>query len=228
MSDSSQQTGDHVEPVCPVGEVSCQWLDELGRLRVRITELNELVSVDELTGLYNLRYFRSLLKSEMQRCKRSGIPLSLVVVDIDHFKRVNDTHGHESGNLALQHVARLLRLGLRSSDIVCRYGGEEFVLVFPETLLPIAIEVAERIRLSIEDSVVTLNDGTELQLTVSMGANVFNHTDILEPEQFVDLADRYLYEAKQAGRNCIRYPDFVHMREDSEVTNDERAMLVGD
>lgn len=228
MTDAPVQSENTEQPVCPVGEPSCEWLDELGRLRGRIEELNELVSVDELTGLYNLRYFRNLLQSEMQRCKRSGIPLSLVIVDIDHFKQVNDTHGHESGNIALQEVARLLREGVRSSDIVCRYGGEEFVMVLPETQLPVAIEVAERIRSSIEASVIKLVDGNELDLTASMGANVFNHTDTVSIEDFVDSADRYLYEAKQGGRNCIRYPDFVHLRADSEVSNDERAMLFGD
>lgn len=228
MSDSPLQPEDNEQPSCPVGEASCDWLNEVGRLRGRIDELNELVSVDELTGLYNLRYFRNLLQSEMQRCKRSGIPLSLVIVDIDHFKQVNDTHGHESGNIALQEVARLIREGFRSSDIVCRYGGEEFVVVLPETQLPVAVEVAERIRLSIEASVIDLADGTELDLTASMGAHVFNHTDNLSIEDFVDLADRHLYEAKQSGRNCIRYPDFVHLRADSEVSNDERAMLFGD
>ena len=174
----------------------------------RIIELNELVSVDELTGLYNLRYFRNLLLAEMQRCKRTGIPLSLVIVDIDFFKKVNDTYGHEAGNLALQHVARLLRDGVRGSDIVRRYGGEEFVMVFPETLLPIAIEVAERVRQSIEADVVLLPDGIELKLTASMGANVFNHTDSPEIEDFVDSADRYLYEAKQGGRNQILLSGF--------------------
>ena len=228
MTDSPSQPEDIEKLNCPVGESSCEWLDEVGRLRGRIDELNELVSVDELTGLYNLRYFRNLLQSEMQRCKRSGIPLSLVIVDIDHFKQVNDSHGHESGNIALQEVARLLREGVRGSDIVCRYGGEEFVLVLPETQLPVAIEVAERIRLSIEASVVDLADGTQLDLTASMGAQVFNHTDNMTIENFVDLADRYLYEAKQSGRNCIRYPDYVHLRADSEVSNDERAMLFGD
>lgn len=228
MTDLPPQSVDSDTLQCPVGEAQCLWLDEVACLRGRINELNELVSVDELTGLYNLRYFRNLLKSEMQRCKRTGIPLSLVVVDIDHFKKVNDTYGHEAGNLALQHVAGLLRDGLRGTDIVCRYGGEEFVLVFPETQLPVAIEVAERIRLAIEASVVTLADATELKLTASMGANVFNHTDTLEIEGFVDSADRYLYEAKQGGRNSIRYPDFVHLRADSEVTNEERALLFGD
>lgn len=228
MSTSSLSSADSESPQCPVGEERCRWLEELQQLRGRINQLNELVSVDELTGLYNLRYFRNLLRTEMQRCKRTGIPLSLVIVDIDFFKQVNDTHGHEVGNLALQHVASLLRDGVRGSDIVCRYGGEEFVLVFPETLLPMAIEVAERIRLSIEDSELVLHNGEKLKLTASMGANVFNHSEIPDIEGFVDSADRYLLAAKRGGRNCIRYPDFVHLRGNSEVTTDERALLFGD
>lgn len=227
MSDSLQQVEETDQPRCPVGEIDCSWLGALTQLRQRIDVLNELVSTDELTGLYNLRYFRTLVSTEMQRSKRSGIPLSLVIVDIDHFKQVNDVHGHEAGNLALRHVASLIRDGVRGSDIVCRYGGEEFVMVLPETQLPVAIEVAERIRLSIEASMVELPDGTVIELTASMGANVFNCTDSLSIEEFVDSADHFLYEAKQGGRNCIRFPDNLRLRAHSAVSNDERAMLFG-
>ena len=85
---------------CPVGESSCEWLDEVDRLRRQVDELSELVSTDALTGLFNFRHFRTVLQAEMDRSKRSGIPTSLVMVDADHFKAVNDNHGHEVGNQA--------------------------------------------------------------------------------------------------------------------------------
>ena len=135
---------------CPVGESSCRWLDEVAELRAQVAELSELVSTDALTGLFNFRHFRSVLQAEMDRSKRSGIPTSLVLLDIDHFKSVNDTHGHEVGNQALRHLAEILRDEVRTTDIVCRYGGEEFAMIFPETHLNLAVKVADRIRLEIQ------------------------------------------------------------------------------
>ena len=128
-------------PVCPVDESSCEWLDEVQKLRTQISELSELVSTDALTGLFNFRHFKTILLAEMDRSKRSGIPTSLVMVDVDHFKSVNDAYGHETGNLALKHLAKILRNEVRTTDIVCRYGGEEFAIIFPETHLNLAVKV---------------------------------------------------------------------------------------
>jgi PleD family two-component response regulator len=113
-----------------VGEDSCEWLELVEELRRQVSELSELVSTDALTGLFNFRYFKMVLQAEMDRSKRSGIPTSLVIVDADHFKAVNDTFGHEIGNQALQHLADILRNEVRTTDIVCRYGGEEFAIIF--------------------------------------------------------------------------------------------------
>ena len=99
MSDSEA-----TPPKCPVGETSCEWLDEVENLRRQIDELSELVSTDALTGLFNFRHFKTILQAEMDRSKRSGIPTSLVLADLDHFKAVNDTYGHEIGNQALKHL----------------------------------------------------------------------------------------------------------------------------
>ena len=217
---------DDKPPACPVGESSCEWLDEIGNLRHQIDELSELVSTDALTGLFNFRHFKTVLQAEMDRSKRSGIPTSLVLVDLDHFKAVNDTYGHEIGNQALQHLAEILRSEVRTTDIVCRYGGEEFAMIFPETHLNLAVKVADRIREQIAANPVPLEDG-EINLTASMGASVYMKTSVLDIEDFVDSVDKYLYEAKQSGRNCICHIDYADLRKVTEVGFDERAMLFG-
>ncbi len=211
-------------PVCPVGEPHCEWLDEVGELRRQIDELSELVSTDALTGLFNFRHFKTVLQAEMDRSKRSGIPTSLVLLDLDHFKAVNDTHGHEVGNLALRHLADILRNEVRTTDIVCRYGGEEFAMIFPETHLNLAVKVAERIRREIQNNPVPFDDG-EIKLTASMGASVYMKTSVLDLDDFVDSVDKFLYEAKQSGRNCICHIDYADLRAVTEVGVDERAML---
>lgn len=215
---------DATQPKCPVGETSCEWLEEVDNLRQQIDELSALVSTDALTGLYNFRHFETVLQAEMDRSKRSGIPTSLVLVDADHFKAVNDTYGHETGNLALKHLANILRDEVRTTDIVCRYGGEEFAMIFPETHLNLAVKVADRIRERVARRPLVVDD-SEVGLTVSMGASVYMKTSVLDRNDFVASVDKYLYEAKQSGRNCICHIDYSDLRSVTEVGADERAML---
>ena len=215
---------DATSPRCPVGETSCQWLDEIDSLRRQVEELSALVSTDALTGLYNFRHFRAVLQAEMDRSKRSGIPTSLVMADVDNFKVVNDTYGHEKGNLVLKYLADILRDEVRTTDIVCRYGGEEFAMIFPETHLNLAVKVADRIRIQVASRALALDDD-EIKLTVSMGASVYMKTSVIDFEVFVASVDKYLYEAKQSGRNCICHIDYSDLRAVTEVGADERAML---
>ena len=215
---------DATPPKCPVGETSCEWLEEVDNLRNQINELSELVSTDALTGLFNFRHFKTVLQAEMDRSKRSGIPTSLVMVDADHFKAINDTYGHEAGNLALKSLADILSNEVRTTDIVCRYGGEEFAIIFPETHLNLAVKVADRIRKQIASQPVTIDDA-EINLTVSMGASVYMKFSVLDFNDFVASVDKYLYEAKQSGRNCICHIDYSELRSVTEVGVDERAML---
>ncbi|MEM7565431.1 MAG: GGDEF domain-containing protein, partial [Pseudomonadota bacterium] len=132
----------------------------------------------------------------------------------------------EVGNLALQHLAEMLKGEVRTTDIVCRYGGEEFAMIFPETHLNLAVKVADRIREQIASTPLVLDD-QEISLTASMGASVYMKTSILDVEEFVDSVDKYLYEAKQSGRNCICHIDYADLRAVTEVGVDERAMLFG-
>ena len=211
---------------CPLGGSGCPRLDEIQKLRTQVSELAELVSTDALTGLYNFRHFKTVLQTEMDRSKRSGIPTSLVLVDIDHFKAVNDNFGHEVGNRALVHLGNILRSEVRTTDVVCRYGGEEFAMIFPETHLNLAVKVADRIRRMIEKTPLSL-DHDEISLTASMGASVYMKTSILGLDDFVDSVDKYLYEAKHSGRNCICHVDYSDLRSVNEIGVDERTMLFG-
>lgn len=221
MDESSQQ------PLkCPVDEPECLWLEEIENLRLQVRELAELVSTDALTGLYNFRHFKIVLQAEMDRSKRSGIPTTLVMVDLDHFKKINDTYGHEVGNLALKHVAKIIKNEVRTTDSVCRYGGEEFAMIFPETHLNLAVKVADRIRETIANSPIAHDKG-EFSVTASMGASVYMKTSIIDIDTFVDSVDKFLYEAKQSGRNCICHIDYAELRKVTEVGADERAMLFG-
>ena len=209
---------------CPVAGAECRWLDEIAKLRLRVSELTELVSTDALTGLYNFQHFKSLLQVEMDRAKRSGIPTTLVMIDLDHFNQVNHKYGYEAGNLALSHVAAIIKNEVRTTDCACRYAGGEFAIVFPQTHLNLALKVADRIREIIADSPVRYDQG-KFNITVSMGASVYMKTSIIGLDTFVDSVDNYLYEAKQSGRNCICHIDYSDLSKVTEIGVDERARL---
>jgi diguanylate cyclase (GGDEF)-like protein len=163
-------------------------------------ELREQAVTDPLTGLYNRRYLWEFLRREWIRAKRRNDTLAVIMIDLDHFKRVNDAHGHEAGDFVLTAVAGLLRNRIRSSDIVCRYGGEEFALVLPEASLENVRLRAEDIRMAIKDLDLT-HQGVPLgRITASLGIALFpDHVD--DPDSLMQAADAALYEAKGAGRD---------------------------
>lgn len=171
----------------------------------RVAELEQLAISDELTGLFNRRFLLSCLENETARSRRYGLPLSALLLDIDHFKRINDLHGHDVGDLALRHVARCCQDSVRQTDIVSRYGGEEFAILLPSTPLAGAQEVAERLRSTIAQSAIALPQGaTERTLccTVSVGVAEFDPSS-REIDAFLKQADEALYEAKRSGRNRV-------------------------
>ena len=221
---SKRKSNDN-EPECPIGESSCEWLDEIRKLRAQVSELSDLVATDALTGLFNYRHFKSVLQSELDRSKRSSTPTSLVLVDIDHFKDINDSHGHEAGNLVLKQVADICRGEVRTTDVVCRYVGEVVAIIFPATHLNLAVKVADRIREQIADTPVALETG-EINVTVSMGASVYVKTSVIDLVDFVDSVDKFLYEAKQSGRNCICHIDYSELRSVTEIGAPERVMRI--
>ncbi len=191
-------------PLCPDGGSECRLFDELVELRQSVDELSQLVRTDPLTGLANYRYFCQALEQEMERTRRSGQPTTLIMLDIDHFKKVNDDWGHEVGNQALIHVSRLMRQTVRKLDIPCRYGGEEFAIILPNTLLSASIPVARRLRQTIEKVPLRVAD-KRLQLTASLGIDTFSADQDASVEELVQRADHYLYQAKQEGRNQVRH-----------------------
>lgn len=201
----------------------CQYLDELCELRQKLTELNEQVLTDALTGLYNYRHLVWAMNQEMERVHRNGGTFSLIILDFDNFKGINDQYGHEFGNQVLKTAGTFFQRSLRKLDVPCRFGGEEFVLVLPSTDLRAAVQLAERIREGVTR--IRVRAGSQhVHLSVSMGVDVYRATDRITPEVFLDRADQYLLQAKQAGKNRVHYP---HMTDPVDgMSTDERAALM--
>jgi diguanylate cyclase (GGDEF)-like protein len=166
-------------------------------------ELVRLARTDGLTGLYNRRTFDDLLQREWRRLARTGEPLSVIMMDVDHFKLYNDTYGHGGGDLCLQRVARAAESALqRPADIVARYGGEEFVALLPETKLEGAMAVAEAIRAAVAAlEIPHASSKTAPHVTLSLGAACTIPQPELDPAALLAVADQQLYLAKTAGRN---------------------------
>lgn len=171
-------------------------------LQQREQKLQEQAISDPLTGLYNRRYLNEFLPRELVRCRRSAAPLAVMLIDLDHFKRVNDSFGHEAGDVVLKAIAALLKGKVRGSDIACRYGGEEFALILPETGLDAAVRRAEDIRLAIARLVLS-HGGTPLRkVTTSSGIALFpDHGE--DSGALLRVADIALYAAKGAGRDRV-------------------------
>lgn len=172
------------------------------RLRER---LRSQATRDRLTGLFNRRYLEDSLPRELHRALRSDAPLSLAMLDLDHFKRFNDTYGHDAGDVMLRESGRVLRDNLRKSDIACRYGGEEFLVVLPDSSVEETRQRIEQIRLLFKE--IQIRYGHELlgTMTVSAGiAGVPQHGST--PDELLRAADNALYAAKKAGRNCVSLP----------------------
>jgi two-component system, cell cycle response regulator len=171
-------------------------------------ELLALTRTDSLTGLYNRRYFEERLNEEFLRSTRYRSPLSLVMLDIDHFKRINDTYGHPFGDEVLRSVAQTVRGRLREVDFVARYGGEEIITLLPETGPREALGACERVREAIASLPLEYraHDGTlqRVQCTASLGVASVPSKNLLGVEELLRAADTCLYEAKAAGRNCVR------------------------
>jgi diguanylate cyclase (GGDEF)-like protein len=158
---------------------------------------------DELTGLYNRRYFLSALANEIARSKRQKKSFSLVMIDVDHFKRYNDTYGHEAGDRILQKFADILRAQFRESDILCRYGGEEFIILLPEAGIEDAKKRCEQLLESVRNELFLPSLPKSKPVTISMGISTYpKHSR--NPEQLIDKSDKALYEAKASGRNQIK------------------------
>ncbi|MGI9407969.1 MAG: PleD family two-component system response regulator [Hyphomicrobiaceae bacterium] len=172
-------------------------------LRSQIEQRVELAVVDPLTGLNNRRFLESHMSSQVREALERGKPMSLLIIDVDHFKNVNDTYGHDSGDMVLKEFAARLRHNVRGIDLACRYGGEEFVVVMPDTDLVRASHVAERLRACVADEPFkTSHAGGYISLTASVGVACLERTDDTA-EIILKRADVALYAAKRAGRNRV-------------------------
>lgn len=165
-------------------------------------ELRESAVVDALTGLLNRRTFEARLHDAVLAASRTGAPLTVAMVDIDLFKRVNDEHGHAAGDVALRAVAHTIRNAVRRTDLVARWGGEEFAVVFPDTPLAESAQKVERMREALSDTAIGLPGGVQVHLTVSAGL-ACTAIDGTEPGPLTQVADGRLFEAKRAGRNRV-------------------------
>lgn len=172
-------------------------------LRDANKRLESLADTDGLTGLFNRRYFDALLARELQRTERYKTPLGLVLLDIDHFKYVNDTYGHTMGDEVLRNVSRIVTSGVRVTDCAARYGGEEIAIVFTQTTAQGVNEVTERLRVRLSEFTHAC-EGNTVQRTASFGISVCDgRGGTPSAKEFVDRADRALYRAKRSGRNRV-------------------------
>ena len=173
----------------------------------RFSSIKNMALYDTLTGLYNRRYFEERLGLEAQKSFYGGTALSIVMIDIDHFKKVNDTFGHTEGDKVLREIAGLLRTSVRKKDTVARYGGEEFILILPEAGLEESLMIAERIRRLVGSTPFEIGQA-RVNLTVSSGISNFPSHRAGSKEELVKMADQALYDAKRGGRNrvCIYNP----------------------
>jgi diguanylate cyclase (GGDEF)-like protein len=165
--------------------------------------LTEQTLRDPLTGLHNRRYLEETLPRELSRAKRVGYPMVLVMVDLDHFKRVNDTYGHPTGDAVLKAMASILLHGAREGDIICRYGGEEFLVALPNMTIEKALARAKAWQTTLGNTSIQ-HGAFSIQITLSAGISAFpnNGADV---DTLLHLADEALYRAKANGRNCVEF-----------------------
>ncbi|WP_338291140.1 sensor domain-containing diguanylate cyclase [Planctobacterium marinum] len=169
------------------------------------SELKTLVALDPLTNLYNRRYFSGISKTTFNTSKRNKSELSFVILDIDHFKQVNDTYGHDVGDQVLIKLSKLLSTSLRKSDVLCRYGGEEFLIMLPDTNVERACLISDKIRQRINELSIKPTEKQKFNFTVSFGVSSINCEQDNSVESVICRADKALYKAKEGGRNRVEF-----------------------
>lgn len=187
-----------------IGAIAMKFLPSGDPERLTYDKLHEEANTDGLTKCYNKTYFNNSLETEVKKCKVTGKPLTLIIFDLDHFKKLNDNYGHDAGDFVLKEKARLIREnGIRQGDVFARYGGEEFTIILPNTNLKQGFEIAERLRKLIEKHEF-IYDGKRLPVTASIGVadyrqGVNTATDLFKR------ADSAVYKSKEGGRNQVNF-----------------------
>ncbi|MFL0808961.1 MAG: GGDEF domain-containing protein [Agarilytica sp.] len=219
-----ENNNDNTRPAaCPTGNIDCPVSETLTALHHEIASLKTQVSTDPLTGLSNVAYLKQSLEREMECTRRNQQPTTFCIIDADHFKLINDTYGHVVGDKALIHLASTIKKVVRKMDIACRYGGEEFAVILPTTPFLVGVQVAERVRQSVESTPLILDEQT-ISITVSIGIETFTHHSSDTIESFIARADTHLYQAKHSGRNQVSYTT-EHATSKAEVSQSEKDAL---
>ena len=174
--------------------------DQKDQLQQALEKIQRIATRDELTGTANRRFMQEQMRQEFQRSSRSGTPVMVAMLDIDYFKRVNDTYGHQAGDRSLQMFAQVVQNSLRSTDLLARWGGEEFLVLLPDTDFSYGMACLERVRTQVAETMVAFGS-VEIQFTVSIGVTQYLEGDSIEST--VDRADFALYAAKAQGRNQV-------------------------
>jgi len=192
-------------PTCLIAIFGNFSLDKLYRRLFQYRQrIETLAKTDGLTGITNRSHFIETAPVLLELCRRHEHPISAFMIDIDHFKQINDVYGHPEGDEVIRHVAETMRIKLRNTDLLARYGGEEFAVILPETTPDDALAVAETIRRHIEETPIALGNDCSIRITVSAGvAGYAVIPDDIGLEELLKQADMYLYEAKQGGRNRV-------------------------
>lgn len=176
----------------------------LAGIAVHNAALYEMATTDMMTKLKIHHYFKTLIIDEMERAKRLERPLSLIMADLDNFKNVNDTYGHQAGDEVLIHIAKIIKESIRQIDVASRYGGEEFAIILPGTDINEALVVGERIRQNVERSPVVFEQ-MKLPVTLSIGITQYDPGRDMSSEDIIGRADRALYQSKAAGKNAVSF-----------------------
>ena len=209
---------------CPMDIKQCQFYDDYIRLKKECERLKKLSIKDELTGYYNYAFLLNTLDCEMERTRRSGLPTSIIMADIDFFKRINDQFGHECGNTALRWASTIFKRNIRRMDFPCRYGGEEFVFVLPNEGLANAVKMAERLRKALATTPLILKNES-VTLTASFGVESYKGFHYDTVNQFIERSDAWMYQAKKTGRNRICYNRKALTTESRQISMEERIAL---
>jgi diguanylate cyclase (GGDEF)-like protein len=177
--------------------------DRTKELEIAKEKLTTMANKDPLTNLYNRRYFTDIASNIQELAKRNNEPLSALMIDIDRFKNINDTYGHDVGDDVIVNIANILLQHTRKSDIVVRFGGEEFVILLPNTNIDGAAKIAEKIRVNIENQTIKLDENSTIKTTVSIGVSQCSNSNNLNIENLIKRTDVALYEAKRSGKNKV-------------------------
>lgn len=190
--------------IIKIGSIALKYLPKGDPERLTYDKLNLEANTDKHTGCFNKTYFNNRIALEVNKCKVTGEPLSLIIFDLDHFKKLNDGYGHDAGDYVLKEMAQIIRAnGIREQDVFARYGGEEFVILLPKTNLKQSFEIAERLRKLIETKEF-LYDSKRLPVTASIGVADYRQGVITGTDLF-KRADEAVYKAKEGGRNQVQF-----------------------